>query len=79
MPELNVDELNPRIGLELGVTINIGNFQSIRPSIRLEINVPPDRTAKETLVDMNTWILEAMDAAVDASLEYVANITEELT
>ncbi len=78
MADLNVDELNPRIGLELGVTVKVADFQYIKPSIKLEIDVPPDRTADETLEDMTPWLLERLDGPIDALLEFMANLSEEL-
>lgn len=74
--EINFDELNPRVRLELGATIGIGDYQFIKPLVGIEIDLPPGRTVEETLQDMTVYVLDQLEHQVAEMLGFVEEITE---
>ena len=55
----NITERNPRVGLGIGMTVNVGNFQSIKGYISIDLDCLED-TPEEILDYLQEEIIQQL-------------------
>lgn len=69
---INLDELSPRIGLTVGVTLPIGDYRTVRADAGLTISRPKDMTTEETFEWLESALMDKVESALD-KLEEMLN------
>lgn len=63
-----------RVEMELGATINMGNYQSLKVSIRAEMNVLPGETIDDVLDDLQGYLVDQLYVRVGEVKEELREI-----
>ena len=66
--QMNFDDRDPRVGMTIGMTVNLGNFQSLKMSIMAEI---------DCLDDDPTMAMDELQAYLSEQLHNRMNIVRE--
>lgn len=69
---IKLEDLNPRVTLNLGVTLPTGNYKSARADVGLTVDRPGNMTVNETFEWLETMLLTRLD-------KVIADVTERAT
>lgn len=64
---------NARLKIQLGLVLNVGNYETIRPSVGIELDVKPDDDLDELTRDMYHWLELELNESIDLLLGYTKN------
>lgn len=63
--------LNPRILVQMGATINLGDYQSAKAVVGMEIDKPKELTADEAYDMLHGMLLEKLDETLDVVIKSI--------
>lgn len=61
-------DLNPRVHIEVGLTVNTGNYESAKAAVGASIDVPPGMTVKEATEMLREDLLDRLEETLDVIL-----------